>query len=316
MTDESSTGEVHALDLVHPLYLDVPMMISFLAALEGGGVAFEGEELARAATGEERTKEAGGRIGLPAIAALFGIDLTGRLASGDTEEESRETKVLRRHTEASLFNLLRHRLLSEERVRPISDPSADGVRPGALIEFEGEYIGNALQDLVEMFFKLLPYTDIEERAKKQKKNPRKSGNPAVRAAAGQSQDASEDDDPGGILRMFQIVHEDLGSSAVEDVVLQGTDATAVLTLSRDFLSAETQQQMLSAHLRVIGKVSRVLEGSEIVNLMRRSALGVTGPAAAEELVSSVTDMEDAHITIGDPVVKAPSVQIQPLAVFL
>lgn len=314
MTDKPPAAEARALDLVHPLYLDVPMMISFLAALEGGGVAFEGEELARAATGEERIKEAGGKVGLPAIAALFGIDLTGRLATGDKGEESRETKVLRRHTEASLFNLLRQRLISEQRVRQVSDPSDHDVRPGDLIEFEGEYIGNALQDLVDMFFKLLPYTDIEERAKKQKKNPKKSGNPAVRAAAEEQE--SDEEDPGGILRTFQIVHEDLKSSAVEDVVLQGDHANAVLTLSRGFLSAETQQQMLSSRLRVIGKISRVVQGSETVNLMRRSALGVLGPSAAEELVSSVTDLEETHVSIGDPVLKAPSVQIQPLAVFL
>src|SRR6476646_11462616 len=98
MTNEQSGNESGPLDLVHPLYLDVPMMVSFLAALEGSGVAFEGEELARASTAEDQAKQAGGRIGLPAISALFGIDLTGRLESGSKEEESRETKVLRRHT--------------------------------------------------------------------------------------------------------------------------------------------------------------------------------------------------------------------------
>ncbi|MFT3865193.1 MAG: hypothetical protein QM729_13030 [Solirubrobacterales bacterium] len=312
MDDKDVTEDGGTLDLVHPLYLDVPMMISFLAALEGGGVAFEGEEMSRAATGAERTKEAGGRIGLPAIGALFGIDLTGRLSSAGSEEESRETKVLRRHTEASLFNLLRYRLLSEERVQQVSNLSDKKIGPGDLIEFEGEYIGNALQDIVDMFFKLLPYTDIEEQANKQKKNQKKSGNPAVRATAEQRQET--DEDPSAVLRMFRIVHDDLDNSPVEDVVLQGTAAQAVLTLSQDFLSAETQQQMVSARLRVIGKVSRVLQGSETVNLMRRSALGLTGPEVAEELVESATKL--GSVSIGHPIVKAPAVQIQPLAVFL
>ena len=164
-----------------------------------------------------------------------------------------------------------------------------------------------------MFFKLLPYTDIEEQAEKQKKNRKKSGNPAVRAAAGQQEEPDEDDSI-TVLRMFRIVHDDLDTSTVEDVVLQGTDAQAVLTLSRDFLSAETQQQMVSARLRVIGKVSRVIQGSETVNLMRRSALGLTGPEVAEELVESATNL--GSVSIGHPIVKAPAVQIQPLAVFL
>lgn len=313
MVDEQSADEAQRLDLVHPLYLDVPMMISFLAALEGGGVAFEGEESARRSAGDERAREGGGRIGLPAISALFGIDLTGRLSSGSKEEESRETKVLRRHTEASLFNLLRYRLLSEERVRHVSDLSKEEIGPGDLVEFGGEYIGNALQDIVDMFFKLLPYSDIEEEAEKQKKNRKKSGNPAVRAAAEQQQ-AADEGDAMTILRMFRIVHDDLETSKVEDVVLKGTNAQAVLTLSRDYLAAETQQQMVSARLHVIGKVSRVLQGSETVNLMRRSALGLMGPEVAEELVESATNL--GSVSIGHPIVKAPAVQIQPLAVFL
>jgi hypothetical protein len=293
------------------------MMVSFLATLEGSGVAFEGEELARASTAEDQAKRASGRIGLPAISALFGIDLTGRLESGSKEEESRETKVLRRHTEASLFNLLRHRLLGEDRVHQISDPDTTNILPGNLVEFEGEYVGNALQEIVDLFLKLLPYTDLEEEAKKQKKkNSKRSGNPAVRAAAEQ-QGSDDGDDPAEILQMMRIVHDDLEGSAVEDVVLQGANnARAVLTLSREFLSPDTQQQMMSARLRVIGKVSRVLRGSEMINLLRRTALGVTGPGAAQELVSSITEMEGAHISVGDPVVKAPAVQIQPLAVYL
>ena len=109
----------------------------------------------------------------------------------------------------------------------------------------------------------------------------------------------------------------LESSAVEDVVLQGSsDFQAVLTLSREFLPAETQQQMMAARLRVLGKVSRVLHDGEIINLTRRTALGVTGPSAAQELVSSVMDLGEGHFSFGDPVVEAPALQIQPVAVFL
>lgn len=316
MTNDQLDGAHQEMDLVHPLYLDVPMMISFLAALEGGGVAFEGEELARAATAEDRSKGASGRVGLPAISALFGIDLTGRLESGSKEEESRETKVLRRHTESSLFNLLRHRLLAEQRVRHISDATDEAIQTGDLVELEGDYIGNALQGIVDLFLKLLPYTDLEEEAKQRKKNPKKSGNPAVRAEAA-SQNSDDEDDPASVLRMMRIVHDDLESSAVEDVVLQGSsDFQAVLTLSREFLPAETQQQMMAARLRVLGKVSRVLHDGEIINLTRRTALGVTGPSAAQELVSSVMDLGEGHFSFGDPVVEAPALQIQPVAVFL
>ena len=296
------------------------MMVSFLAALEGVGVAFEGEEIARAGTLESKGKEGGGKLSLPGISSLLGIDLSGRLQSASKEEESKEMKVLRRHTEASLFNLLRHRLIAESRVEKLSGKIGNPA-PGALVEVEGEYSGNALQQLVDFFLQILPYAglDDDEGEAKKKKNPRKSGNPAVRAQATGAQDTKEDEvmPAAEIVRLMKLVRDDLGSSAVEDAVVEiGDNQDVVLALSREFLSDETRDQMLASRVRVIGKVARVLTEDDEINLMRRSAVGAAGPELARSLVEDFTAAEGIHLDLGEPVISAPGMQIQPLAVFL
>ena len=296
------------------------MMVSFLAALQGEGVAFEGEELARSGSGEGREKRGSGRIGLPGIGSLLGFDLSGRFQSTSQEEESRETKVLRKHTEASLFNLLRHRLIVEGRIIDLERGSAD-FEVGQLVEVGGAYIGNALQELIDFFFKVVPYAGLDESdgkaGSRKKKNPKKSGNPAVRAQAETSDESADDEmSQEEIVRLMKIVRDDLRGSAVEDVVIEADDLDVVLTLSKEFLSDETRDQMLAARLRVVGKVARVLRSGENINLTRRTAIGATGPELARSLVSDFSEGEELHLDLGDPVIESPGVQIQPLAVFL
>ncbi|MEJ7657624.1 MAG: hypothetical protein WKF33_11405 [Thermoleophilaceae bacterium] len=68
------------IELVHPVYLDVPMLVSFVAAIEGG-FAFESEETGKETTGNEKAREATarGRAGFPLLGALVGLDNVGAL---------------------------------------------------------------------------------------------------------------------------------------------------------------------------------------------------------------------------------------------
>jgi hypothetical protein len=98
------TNDRPGYSLVHPVYLDVPMMISFLAHLEGG-VSTHEEETQRDAGARERALK--GRAGLrlrfvPVLDAEVGSE--GSMQRRD--ESSVESKTERHHTAASLFNLL------------------------------------------------------------------------------------------------------------------------------------------------------------------------------------------------------------------
>ena len=97
-----------SLQLIHPVYIDVPMMVGFVAALEGG-VSYGAEQTERAEAARAREREGTARFGLPMLSSILNLDMSGRLTGKSEDANSQETKIVRRHTEASLLNLLRHR---------------------------------------------------------------------------------------------------------------------------------------------------------------------------------------------------------------
>lgn len=193
-----------AAALFHPVYLDVPMMISFLAALRDG-VAFEDTMTRRDSQSTSREREGSARVRLPSLGSLLGFDASGRMASSRQGETSEEVMAVRRHTEASLFNALYAALNQDGLVRGVSEPAnlAD-IAPGDVVELSGDFVGNPLEPVVAFFKQALPYFDIAENAEeavdpealgaeiaaaeaeaedlaRQAANAARSGNPATKA---------------------------------------------------------------------------------------------------------------------------------------
>src|ERR1700680_4428832 len=99
----SDTDKITNDELVYPVYLDVPMLISFLAALEGG-VSLEDQSTSRLSRSSGSEREGKIRAGLPSILSLLSLDMSGRLSAKSEDQTGEETVAVRRHTEASLFN--------------------------------------------------------------------------------------------------------------------------------------------------------------------------------------------------------------------
>jgi hypothetical protein len=108
MAKKSQTGTRF---LAHPVYLDVPMMVSFLATLDDG-VAYTSEVAERLASTKEGEGEGTAKAGIPSLAQWLGLSLSaeGRYRRRSLNDESVEARLVREHTSASLFNILRQRL--------------------------------------------------------------------------------------------------------------------------------------------------------------------------------------------------------------
>ena len=98
--------------IVHPVYLDLPMVVSFVAAVEGG-VAYGDRRTTTSGTSTDGEKSVGAKIGLPFISSLFQVGVAGDLKQRDQSELHEQVEVERQHTGASLFNLLRWKLRDE-----------------------------------------------------------------------------------------------------------------------------------------------------------------------------------------------------------
>jgi hypothetical protein len=75
--------------LVYPAYLDVPMMVSYLATLDGG-VRFEDQITVHQKDSSGKDREVSTRVGLPSVLSLLNLSASGRISGRASEESSEE----------------------------------------------------------------------------------------------------------------------------------------------------------------------------------------------------------------------------------
>lgn len=364
----ADTPREEALRVLHPVYLDVPMMVSFLASLTGG-VSFEDETTHRSASSSERGREAGGGIRLPSIGSLFGLDASGRVHRQEQDDDSQEVKAVRQHTAASLFNALYETLKNEHSVIRIDDAEdLKRLRPGDIVEITGEFVGNPLQEIIGFFAQALPYfalgqqeqqaalqaaneVDVEsvqaevqtlqteaQALREQAAQASRSGNPQRRAEGddliaqaqekeARAQETAEaavqalkplvdwQEQNRGILMMGQM-RDDLANAAVHDTVLNGPGLRAILTMSTEYFTDITSAHLRAGIFTAVGKITRILDAEDQINLLRRTVLAGAGTDFARSLIDNAASSEDFKIETFDPIIEAPAVQVLPLAVFI
>ncbi|MGV9405875.1 DUF6414 family protein [Streptomyces sp. NPDC003667] len=313
-------------ELTHPVYLDISMMMSFLAFLEGG-VDSGGEETTTSGSTKEKKRELGAKLKLPSLFG-FGAEGSGTGSSGNTIEQTLEYTAVRQHTSASLFNGLYSYLHEDNKVVLLSQEGELGrITPGQLVEMRGSYSGNPLEEVLNLFASLLAYAPDEggqqPERQQQGRNRRRSGNPQVRNATG--------DDAGGSpnaahleqaaqeygIRILQQMRQDMDASPVRDVLFQNGDGLkAVLTLDTRYFSEATREHLRAGEFIVLGKVTQLLEGDESINLARRTVLGAAGPELARQVILDSISSSAFAVTASDPIVTAPAVQILPMAIFV
>src|SRR5690349_16206000 len=92
-------------NLTHPVYLDVQMMYSFLAYLEGG-FSLEDEHISKLTSAQGEQGKGSAKVKLPTLAHFFGAEASIEKNVDAKSEGSSEYKAQRHRTAASLFNYL------------------------------------------------------------------------------------------------------------------------------------------------------------------------------------------------------------------
>ena len=297
-------------ELSHPIYLDIPMMISFLAALEGGVVI--SQDTTETAS-ETATRTASATAGLRA--KLFTVGSATLDAAGSSEKSTTNgttSQVQRQHTAESLFNALLSTLQEDRKIASVdtSDELVD-LAVGQIVEIEGTFRGNPLEDILAFFAMILPYVESDQASKP---NP-KSGSPAQRAAAqkGPAETGIDQD----VIRMFHLMAKDIANSTVHDLLFQTAAGTpVVVTASTEFYGPSTVEYLREGSFRVVGKVTRVISERDEVNLARRTVLGLANPDVAGGLVEAARAMDGVTLDVADAIVTGPAIQLLPLAIYI
>jgi hypothetical protein len=333
----TSTG----VELVHPIYLDIPMMLSFLAAAQGG------YSLSSKQTTSESTasaKSGGGGLKLAGLAGALGFDLHADRSNTSTNRRTDEAD--RQFTAASLFSELRAILRSDLAAVTTVNNAADlaAVQPGVLVEATGlvrddavartvaaaldiartargaleiELASTALGAWIATAYpnaaSLLGYTAPTTAAKPatprgpnaQQKNPnaQPARVPKLLPAADQ------------IVTFLERFAESLRSAGVADYTMTIASGDLTVILPLDTTIAPPQNGLLlDSDLTVLGKVTRITAAGSSVNLLRRSLLSYFPPEGVQEALEKITS--GLHIDLPQLTVQGPALQVLPLAIFV
>lgn len=323
--------------LVHPIYLDVPMMVSFLAHLEGG-VSSHQEETKQETGARERVLR--GRAGIRFLLPhLPGGELGTEGSTERRDETVFEQKTERHHTAASLFNLLYQYLREDDQlIDLIRGEQLTDIRSGDLVEMFGGYLGNPLEEVLGFLSSIIPYVEEHRQAQlrateevlQQARRAQKSGSSGRRSGQGTppaqqrtmetlSAMSASLNAPGSEIgiHLMQRMAEDILKAPVHDLLLETPSGLrAVVTASSEYYSTMTNEYLRAGEFRLVGKVTRIITGRDTINLTRRTVLGAAGPETAQNLIAGMRTSEGVQLTTADPIVVAPAVQVLPMAIFL
>jgi len=273
------------IELLHPFYLDTDMSMAFAAAL-AGGVALTREEVEREDQQSQAVKNLRGN--LRAFGLLGGL----LLGSGEAGRESTEaetaasaSRLVRQHTESSIFIALHDELRRSGRL--LEAPDFSKLRPGEIVSMQLGPAVAPLRRVVDQILRLLDVVAPFAAEDEGQQGSRSGSKRRKRARAKQAAVAGDDDGEVSlrqIRNLFRALRDDLDRSGMVDVVVKPEDGPGVvLTLDTRLASDQTIELLHTSRFTVIGKVTQVWENDEeIVNLYRRSVISLV-PALTQSV---------------------------------
>lgn len=319
------------IDLVYPLYLDVPMMTSFVAALEDG-IAY-GSDVTRRDDNRRRLgagSEARASAGIPGMgifSTLLNMDLRGNIQGEQASGSEEEVTLVRRHTEASLFMRLRHTLVNDDRIlriRKLDDlQQLANAEQDYLVEVRGQISRSPLNESLEAVFRVLSMlgVDLDGNARSSQQGQGGGG----KQKRGQQQrakslaDEFQIGDEGRMgLQLMQRIREDLTQSKILDVVMRPAsveDLSVVMALALEFLPEGALDNMLSGDFTVLGKVTRLVEGDAEISLYQRTVFKNLDSSSFDEMFNELRKSPLFRLSDNPSSIRAPALQVMPLAIY-
>lgn len=298
-----------AMELLYPIYLNVPMMISFVATMDGGYSLEKVWKESKNLSGE-MAGELEGEAGLPAMVSWLAH--ASLKASGNIDGKlgkAEESQIVFKHTEASLFMRLRHELRRQGRI--ISLDACDEehwqqITPFSFVEISGEIHRTPINEIVQLSKRLMPIVV-------QSLPPTKDDKNNIPALSSDQQSLLTN------ISIVQAIVADLESSPLSDVIIKHEgqwEKVAVLNLSTQVLPLSDQELLHCGNVRVIGKITRVLTKKDSINLYRRSILGIAAQSLSTQLAQSLISTPDVKIKLESPTVDYPAVEVLPMAIYV
>ena len=253
------------------------------AAVLAGGVALASEDVERERQESQAVRNLRGNLRLFGALGLGGatVGLGGEREVSESDLATTESRLVRHHTEASIFIALYDELRRTERL--IDTLDVERLSIGDIVSFR---IGPAvapLRRVVEQLIRLIdvaaPMIGLGDLAEPQPAGgeTRQQRRQQARSAA---QRSSGDEDGSAYLRSLRgllvALNDDLDRSGMVDVVVKSDASPRVLlTLDKRFVSDQSLELLHTSRFTVVGKVTEIWPTeSDFVMLFRRSVISL------------------------------------------
>jgi len=295
------------IPLIHPIYLDVPMLVSFAAATQDG-LAFESEVTAEKKTGGSISGSASGKFGFN---KLFQALVDGGVSVESSGSKSSESNELRKeskaYTEASIAIILYHQLKQNGGyiLQPKSIEEIKDFEIGMLVEVAGRIEKNAIDTVIDYIDAVdilsgmaspIPQVQTKNKGMNQ-------GKPPV----------------SDISRIREALDKDRKRTPLSNVVVRCSeplDLNVVVTLRTENLRDLTLSELHKNNARIVGKITRVIGENESISSFENYGMSILKPHFLNDLFLSISANSDIVAEFADVQVKGPAFQILPLMIFV
>ena len=313
------------LELVYPVYLNVPMLTSFIAALEDGAT-LEAEKSTSNKNSVEKGKLLEGSFGIKsAFSGLLGLDMKGQLTQKGTLGEEETVKVLRKHTEASLFIRFRQTLIENGLIHSVDylEPTQiKNIQKGSLIEIRGiltENFMNIALNTIDSFKKISEMINNQpSKAVVQK------GKQVTQSTSSRNQpDIFKSEE----YKILESIKKDISSSKIQDllfksaVLIDGKLVNVIVPIQQELIGDNNFESSRYSEITLFGKViSKSVAGGDKINLLRRASIGIIPEEITMSLYDSANSMmKQLNPSTGNlpsPFVDELWFEVLPIALFV
>ncbi|NJN71982.1 MAG: hypothetical protein HC799_03775 [Limnothrix sp. RL_2_0] len=299
---------MNTISLIHPIYLDIPMLVSFAAALQGG-FSLEAEVTAEKKRGNTISGDAAGKIGLSKLFTVIGEAEGNAEFNGNRSQEVYETrKESKAYTEASIAIRLYHQLREAKGYifEPKDFNDFTQYSPGTLIEVGGVIKKNAVYTVIDCIDAVSILSKMA--------TPPKPKSPSSKK--GFSAHRSEEPE---LKYIRDVLDEDRQRTPLSNILLkcsQPPNLNAIVTLRTANLRDLTLSELNQNSVRIVGKITRKISEGEKVNSFENYGMAMLNSESLRTMFSQITSQSELSIDFSEIEVSGPAIQILPLMIFV
>jgi hypothetical protein len=303
------------MHLIHPIYLDVPMLVSFAAAIQGG-LSLESEVTKEKEDNKSGEVKVAGKFGLSNLFSnLFEVTAETDIAASTSGRNQETRRELKSHTEASVAILLYDELRKNKKylIQPDDVSELTKVNPGALVEVAGILEKNAIDTVIDYIDAVNILSNFTEQSMT-------APSPQTHSVSGKKTGGkTQPTQQSELERIRETLDKDRKRTPISNTILRCEEPVGInviVTLRTANLRDLTLTELHKNSVRVVGKVTRIISDKQTMSAFENYGMALVEPEILEAVFDNMKATKGVVAEFSAVQVKGPAIQILPLMIFV